>query len=516
MAEPHHDGVSGVADFEPAKKPKGNKLAIACSIFACMTSILNGYDTGVMSGAVIYIQRELKISETQVEVLMGILNLYSLIGSFAAGRTSDWLGRRYTVVIAGVIFFVGALLMGFATNYAFLMVGRFVAGIGVGFALMIAPVYTAEVSPAISRGFLASFPEVFINVGLLLGYVSNYAFSGLPMHLAWRMMLGVGAIPSAGLAIGILFMPESPRWLVIQGRLGEAKKVLNKICESKEEAQNRLNDIKEAAGIPQDCNDDIVQVTKHSHGKGIWKELFIHPTPSVRHVLIAALGIHFFEQACGMDSVVLYSPRIFAKAGIESNSHQFLATIAVGLVKTTFILISTFLLDRVGRRPLLLGSVAAVTISLGTLATALTIIDHSEKKLTWALVLCIVAVLSCVGSFSSGLGPITWVYTSEIFPLRLRALGASVGVAVNRTTSGIIAMTFISLYKAITIGGAFFLYAGIAMASWIFFYTILPETQGKTLEEMEGLFGKFNWRGSKGTKENKEVEGNVDGNGRIQ
>ncbi|GKV52352.1 hypothetical protein SLEP1_g58940, partial [Rubroshorea leprosula] len=303
--------------------------------------------------------------------------------------------------------------------------------------------------------------------------------------------------------------------LVMQGRLGEAKRVLNKTSNSKEEAQIKLSDIKEAAGIPLDCDDDIVQVTKRSHGEGVWKELFIYPTPPVRHVLVAAIGIHFFQQASGIDSVGLYSPRIFEKAGITSDGHKLLATIGVGFVKTTFILVATFLLDRVGRRPLLLISVAGMIISLGTLGVGLTIIDHSEKELTWAVVLCMLLVLSNVASFSIGMGPIAWVYSSEIFPLRLRAQGTSMGVVVNRVTSAVISMTFISLYKAITIGGAFFLYAGIAVVSWIFFYMFLPETQGKTLEEMEGLFGKFNWKCSKGKKENEEeFEGNS--NGQVQ
>ncbi|KAI7742129.1 hypothetical protein M8C21_003533, partial [Ambrosia artemisiifolia] len=270
-----------ITDFDPPKPPKRNKYAFACAMLASMTSVLLGYDIGVMSGAQKYIQRDLHFSDGQIEILVGIMNLYSLIGSAAAGRTSDWIGRRYTIVLAGAIFFLGAILMGFATNYAFLMVGRFVAGVGVGYALMIAPVYTAEVSPASARGFLTSFPEVFINAGILLGYVSNYGFSKLPLHLGWRFMLGVGAIPSIFLALGVLGMPESPRWLVMQGRLGDAKRVLDKTSDSLEESKLRLADIKEAAGIPEDCDEDIVQVSKQSHGEGIWKELLIHPTPTV-------------------------------------------------------------------------------------------------------------------------------------------------------------------------------------------------------------------------------------------
>ncbi|KAH1120376.1 hypothetical protein J1N35_003536 [Gossypium stocksii] len=480
-----------VADFEVSKKPKRNKFAFACSILASLASILLGYDIGVMSGAIIYIKDDLKINDVQVEILVGILNLYCLIGAYIAGRTSDWIGRRYTIVVAASIFFVGALLMGFATNYAFLMVGRFVAGIGVGFALLIAPVYTAEVSPASSRGFLNSFPEVFINIGLLLGYVSNYAFSKLRADLGWRVMLGAGAIPSVFLAIGVLTMPESPRWLIMQGRLGEAKTVLNKTSDTKEEARGRLSDIKAATGIPEDCTDDIVQVQKQTHGEGVWKELFLHPTPVVRHVLICAIGIHFFQQAIGLDSVVLYSPRIFEKAGITSSDHKLLATMAVGLSKTIFILVATFLLDKIGRRPLLLISSGGMVVILATLGFSLTIIGHSDNKITWAIGLCITMVLSSVAVFSIGMGPIAWVYSTEIFPLRLRAQGASIGVAVNRVTSGVISMSFISLYEAITIGGAFFLYAGIALVAFFFFFTFLPETQGKTLEEMEGLFGKL-------------------------
>ncbi|GKA07479.1 polyol transporter 5-like protein [Tanacetum coccineum] len=392
-----------------------------------------------MSGAQLFIQGDLNCSDTQIEILVGILNLYSLLGSAAAGRTSDWIGRRYTIVLAGVIFFSGAILMGFAPNYAFLMFGRFIAGIGVGYALMIAPVYTAEVSPASARGFLTSFPEVFINAGILLGYVSNYAFSKLPDHLGWRFMLGIGAIPSIFLALGVLGMPESPRWLVMQGRLGPLRAIPDRT----------------ATSILYKCQKD----------------------------------------SCGIDAVVLYSPRIFEKAGIVERTPKLLATIAVGFVKTIFILVATFFLDKVGRRPLLLSSVAGMILSLMGLGIGLTIIDHSDHKMEWAIALCIATILSYVAFFSIGMGPITWVYSSEIFPLRLRAQGCSMGVAMNRVVSGVIGMTFISLFKAITIGGAFFLFTGVAIVGFVFFYTLYPETRGKNLEEVDEVFGTFfRWR----------------------
>jgi MFS family permease len=207
-----------------------------------------------------------------------------------------------------------------------------------------------------------------------------------------------------------------------------------------------------------------------------------------------------------------HSTLIFS--GITSKSDKLLATVAVGFSKTIFILVATFLLDRVGRRPLLLSSVGGMIVSLATLATCLTIIDHSEKKVIWAIALAITSVLSFVASFSIGLGPIAWVYSSEIFPLRLRAQGTSMGTAMNRLMSGTISMTFHSRSEAITIGGAFFLFMGVAIVSLVFFYTLLPETQGRTLEEMQVLFGTFfKWRSTMRELEKNKHVSKGDGNG---
>ncbi|OAY60717.1 probable polyol transporter 6 [Manihot esculenta] len=470
---------------------KFNKYAAACAIVASMISIIFGYDTGVMSGAMIFIKDEMKIRDTQVEVLAGILNLCALAGSLLAGRTSDYIGRRYTIVVACVIFMLGSILMGYGPNYGILMTGRCVAGIGVGFALMIAPVYSAEVSSPSSRGFLTSLPELGISIGILLGYISNLIFGKLSLKLGWRLMLGIAAIPSLILGFGIVQMPESPRWLVMQGRLKEAKKVLQLVSNSTEEAEARFHDIKVAAGIDENCNEEFVKLPKNTNGEGVWKELLLRPTPAVRWILIAAIGIHFFEHAVGIEAVVLYSPRIFKKAGVTGKQKLLLATVGVGLTKFTFILISTFLIDRVGRRRLLLTSTAGIVASLTVLGSCLTIVEyHNGQNLLWALCLSIISTYVFVAFFNIGLAPVTWVYSSEIFPLKLRAQGYAIGVAVNRLMNATISMSFISLYKAITIGGAFFLFAGISVTAWFFFYFLFPETKGRSLEEMELLFTK--------------------------
>ncbi|KAF7007852.1 hypothetical protein CFC21_022740 [Triticum aestivum] len=460
----------GLPEAVEPKLKKGNiKYASTCAVVASMASIVLGYDIGVMSGASLYIQKDLEITDVQVEILMGILSIYSIIGSFAAGRTSDWIGRRFTVIFVAAFFFAGALLMGFANGYTMLMLGRFVAGIGVGYAIVIAPLYTAEIAPASARGFLVSFTEVFINLGILLGYVSNYAFARLPLHLGWRFMLGIGAMPSVLLALLLSGMPESPRWLVMKGRLADARIVLEKIADTPEEAEERLADIKTAAGIPDDLDGDVVVVPRKRGGeeKQVWRELIVSPTPSMRRILLTALGLFFFQQLTGSDSVVLYSPRVFESAGITGDDQLLAATCAMGVAKTLVILVAMFLL-----------------------ATGLTVVDQNpDARIPWAVGLCVASVLAYVSSFSIGLGPVLGVYTTEIFPLRVRALGFAVGAAGNRVVSGVMSMTFLSLSGAITLGGTFFLYAGIAVLAWVFFFTCLPETRGRTLEEMGSLFG---------------------------
>ncbi|KAL8160358.1 hypothetical protein V2J09_001895 [Rumex salicifolius] len=468
-----------------------NKFALACAVVASIISIIFGYDTGVISGALIFIKEDLKITDVQEEILAGILNFCALIGSLLAGRISDYVGRRYTISLASIIFLLGSVLMGYGPNYAVLMLGRCTAGIGVGFALMIAPVYSAEISSASHRGVLTSLPELCISVGILLGYVSNYGFGKLQLRLGWRLMLGIAAVPSLVLALAVLRIPESPRWLVMMGRLRQARKVLSQVSNSEAEAESRFQEIKLAAGINPNLPDDTdtIKPPKSSAGGelSIWKDIFIRPTSAVRWVLLAAVGIHFFQHAVGIEAVILYGPRIFKKAGITDKNKLLLANVGIGLTKTTFILLSTFLLDRVGRRPLLLTSAAGAASALATLGAALTV-AAADSSATWALAVSIVPTYAYVGVFSAGIAPLTWVYSSEIWPLRLRAIGAGIGVAVNRLMNAAVSMSFISIYHAITIGGAFFMFAGVAVVAFVFFYFFLPETKGKSLEEIELMF----------------------------
>ncbi|KAL3574450.1 hypothetical protein D5086_025063 [Populus alba] len=377
------------------------KYVLACAIFASLNSVLLGYDVGVMSGAIIFIQEDLKITEVQEEVLIGCLSILSLFGSLAGGRTSDIIGRKWTMALAAIIF-------------------------QTGFGVMIAPIYIAEISPSVTRGSLTSFPEIFINLGILLGYVSNFAFSEVEERLA-EILLAAGT--------------------------GSAEKY---------------------------------------EEKAVWREM-LSPSPSLRRMLITGFGIQCFQQITGIDATVYYSPEIFQGAGIQDKSKLLAATVAVGVSKTAFILVAIFLIDKLGRKPLLYVSTIGMTICLFSIGVTLTFIGQGQVGIAMAILF----VCSNVAFFSVGIGPVCWVLTSEIFPLRLRAQAAALGAVGNRVCSGLVAMSFLSVTRAISVGGTFFVFSVISAISVLFVYALVPETKGKSLEQIELLFkDEHEWQGS--------------------
>ncbi|KAL8467963.1 hypothetical protein ACS0TY_031275 [Phlomoides rotata] len=347
---------------------------------------------------------------------------------------------------------------------------RFLAGIGIGFGIMIAPVYIAEIAPTVTRGSFTSFPEIFINLGILLGYISNYVFSGLPSHINWRIMLAVGILPSIFIVGALFIIPESPRWLVMKKRIDEARIVLLNTNVNTSEVEERLVEIQEAAN-------------EKSETKAVWRQI-LNPTPGVRRMLITGCGIQIFQQITGIDATVYYSPTIFKNAGIKGNTQLLATTVAVGFTKTTFILIAILLIDKVGRKPLLYVSTIGMTVCLLTLGLTLTVLGDSS----FGIALAIICVCGNVAFFSIGIGPICWVVSSEIFPLRLRAQASALGSVGSRVSSGLIAMSFLSVSDAITVGGTFLVFAAISVVSVAFVHKFVPETKGKSLEQIEMLF----------------------------
>ncbi|CAN0914994.1 Probable polyol transporter 4 [Linum grandiflorum] len=392
------------------------------------------------------------------------------------------------MALAAVVFQCGAIVMTLAPSFETLMIGRLLAGIGIGLGVMIAPVYIAELSPTINRGSLTSFPEIFINLGILLGYVSNYAFSGLSVHISWRVMLAVGIIPSVFIGFALCVIPESPRWLVMQNRIDEARSVLHNTIEDEKEVDDRLAEILAAAGTGAGGGNDM-------HGqKAVWREM-LTPSPVLRRMLVTGIGIQCFQQITGIDATVYYSPEIFKTAGIEDNTKILAATVAVGVSKTVFIMVAILLIDKLGRKPLLYVSTIGMTICLFSLGVTLTTLAGGSGS-DVGIGLVILFVCANVAFFSVGIGPVCWVVTSEIFPLRLRAQAAALGAVGNRVCSGLVAMSFLSVSKAISVGGTFFVFSAISALSVAFVYGLVPETKGKSLEEIEVMFvTQHGWRG---------------------
>ncbi|CAI9780368.1 unnamed protein product [Fraxinus pennsylvanica] len=300
------------------------KYVIACVVFASLNNVLLGYDIGVMSGAIIFIKEDLKISEFQEEFLVGVLSVISLIGSLFGGRASDVIGRKWTMGLVSIVFRAGAALMTLAPTFRVLMIGRILAGVGIGLGVMVAPIYIAEISPTVARGTLTSFPEIFINAGILLGYVSNnYAFFGLPSHTNRRIMLAVGILPSVFITFALCIIPESPRWLVMKNRIEEARSVLLKTNDDESEIEERLAEMQSDFGA--------------SDGEEVlWREL-LSPSLALRIMLITGFGIQCCQQITGIDATVYYSPDIFKAAGLDGNSKVFATTVAEGVTKIVFV-----------------------------------------------------------------------------------------------------------------------------------------------------------------------------------
>jgi sugar porter (SP) family MFS transporter len=446
-------------------KADGKRIVYLATAIAALGGMLFGYDIGVISGAILFIQKEFSLSPGLEEIVVSSVLLGSLIGAVAGGVLADRLGRRKLLIITAIVFGFGAVGAALSPGTAWLIAARIVAGTAIGVASFVAPLYISEIAPVPIRGKLVSINQVALTSGIVISYFIDYAFAD---SQAWRWMFALAVVPAAAFGIGLFFIPESPRWLVGRGHPEQARDVLKKIRPA-EAVEGELSEIQHS-------------VTRQ---KASWSELF---SPLLRMAMIVGIGLAIAQQITGINTVIYYAPTIFKFAGLSSASVAILASVGVGVINVVFTIVAMQLIDRVGRRPLLLVSLAGMALSLFVLGLAFSLRQLSGS-LGW---IAVASLMAYVGSFAVGLGPVFWLILSEIYPLRIRGRAMSIGTIANWGANLIVALSFLTLTQVMGKSATFWLYGVVTIGAWLFAFFLVPETKGKTLEEIEA-----HWRTGK-------------------
>ena len=437
---------------------------------AALGGLLFGYDTGVISGAILFITDQFSLSSTMEEIVVSAVLVGAVIGAAVGGALADRFGRRKLIILAGIIFTVSAIGTALAPTVTWLITGRIVVGIAIGIASFVSPMYIAELVPAKARGALVSVNMLAIATGIVIAYLVDYALSGIQ---GWRFMLGLAAIPSIILSIAMWRLPDSPRWLISKSRVEQAEQVLRRF-RTESDVSPEIRDIQQS-------------VAKQSSGSVT--ELL---RPSLRMPLIVGVGLAVFQQITGINTVIYYAPTIFEFAGFKTAGPSILIGAGLGIVMWCVYALAIFLMDRVGRRPLLLIGVAGQIIGLTVLGAAF----QFQQLSGFIRYIAIGSLTIYAASFAIGLGPVFWLMISEIYPLKVRGAAMSVATVANWGMNLVVASTFLTLVTVLGRPGTFWLYGVIAVAAWVFFYLLIPETKGKSLEQIEE-----HWRAGKHPRE---------------
>ncbi|XP_041852292.1 proton myo-inositol cotransporter-like isoform X2 [Melanotaenia boesemani] len=520
------------------------------AFFAALGGFLFGYDTGVVSGAMLLLKKEMNLNALWQELLVsstvGAAALSALIGGFLNG----WLGRRICILMASFIFSVGGIILSIAMDKVVLLVGRIIVGLGIGIASMTVPVYIAEVSPPHMRGQLVTVNTLFITGGQFIASVVDGAFSYMS-HDGWRYMLGLSVLPAVLQFFGFIFLPESPRWLLQKGQSQEARQVLSRIRENRN-VDEEYDTIKASIEEEEVGGGGVVMLRILCHG----------PT---RRALIVGCGLQMFQQLCGINTVMYYSATILQMAGVRDDKEAIWLAAATSATNFVFTLFGVWLVERVGRRKLTLGSLLGTGLSLTLLAVGfllsaqhsppvtlhpvdshnstcrlyrsceLCMLDpdcgfcyrenstgvydsscvpvnqastdlaawgrcsngtESTNSLFWAYNYCptsyswivLMGLLLYLAFFAPGMGPMPWTVNSEIYPLWARSTGNACSAGVNWICNVLVSLTFLHVAEFLTYYGAFFMYTGLVVLGLLFVFGCLPETQGLQLEDIENLF----------------------------
>lgn len=430
------------------------------AIIASLGGLLFGYDTGVISGALPFMRQDFHLTPTMQGIATSAVLVGATLGAAFAGWLSDRFGRKHVIIVVALLFVAGAVISAAAPALTILLIGRAIVGVAIGVASMLTPLYLAEMAPKNRRGAVVSLNQFCITFGILVSYLVDYALAAAPNN--WRWMLGLGAVPGLILFLGMLFLPESPRWLAGRNRTEEARRALAAMREGDVEAE--LQELR---------TDVLAESGQLAPWSALWRG-------RARRPLIIGVALAVFQQVTGINTVIYYAPLIFQSAGLSSASVSILATAGVGLVNVIMTVIAMLLLDRAGRRALLLWGLAGMTVMLLVLAGGF----MAGVKGAVAAV-TVGSVAAYVGFFAIGLGPVFWLLISEIFPLAVRGRGMSVATVANWGSNFAIALIFPIMTHALGSAPVFLIFAVLSVGAFVFTLTSVPETRGRSLEEIE-------------------------------
>ena len=452
---------------EGASSSSQNSSNALVYFFGALGGMLFGYDTGVISGAILFITTDLDLNAFYQGLVVSSLLLGAMAGAGVAGPLSDRLGRRRIILIAAIVFSVGAIGAALAPNVGVLVLFRIVLGVAVGAAALIVPLYLSEVAPTEIRGAVSSLNQLMIVVGILLAYIVNAL---LAASEAWRTMLGLAVVPSLVLLVGMYFMPETPRWLVSRGRDDEARDVLRQ-TRDEESVEREVREIKE---VERD-------------EEGGLREL---AAPWVRPALIVAVGLAIFQQIIGINTIIYYAPTTLTEAGFGDQAATY-ANVAIGVLNVIMTLVAIRLIDRSGRVPLLVGGLVGMIASLVVLGASSLLLPASQSPTDPLAIITLACLAAFIASFAVSWGPTVWVMLPEILPLRIRGTAMGLAIFLHWGANFVVSQTFPILLATVGAGAVFLGYAVVAVVALLFVRSRVTETKGRSLEQIEAdLQGK--------------------------
>lgn len=453
----------------PASPKKVSFIVYFIGFTAALAGLLFGLDVGVISGAQHFIEQDFKIGDKEIEIIVSALLWGAVFGTLISGVLSSHFGRRRTILVSAVIFVIGSLACSLAHNEHTLIISRFFLGIAVGVASFTAPLYLSEIAPRNVRGSMISMYQLMITIGIVLAFLSDtwlasYATFGGVTGGHWRVMLGIIAIPAAIMFTGVLFLPESPRWLFLKGFKEHAVNVFKRM---------HLDDVEIAAEVQE--IEDSMKVKQNGF------QMFLKNS-NFRRAIGLGIGLQIIQQLTGINVVMYYAPKIFALAGFENVNEQMWGTVIVGITNVLATFIAIAFVDKLGRKPIMYAGFVVMGLALLTVGMIFNMDIEKNPGLGYP---AIGALLVFIVGFAMSAGPIIWVICSEIYPLSGRDLGVTCSTATNWISNAIVGQTFLTMLATLGSGNTFLLYGGLNALFIIFFVIFVPETKGISLEQIE-------------------------------